>query len=214
MLLTTTARDLLLATWAVPPPRVRRNLPGGVELALAPDGSALVSLVALRNDGVRVNGLPVPSFAQLAVRTYVAVGGEPALFLLGVRVGPAGLAGAALGIPLRPARIRVGPGRVEARGIGASLRYRPLGPARDVPAAGGTPLGEHQAAAFYSAGLRRLSGRHPAPAWQEAELVDPPLLDPVLAFGFDVREPESLLYAEAVPFAVDLPPEKVADSGP
>lgn len=214
MLLTTTVRNLLLATWAVPPPLVRHNLPDGVELALAPDGRALVSLVALRNEDVRVNGHRAPSFAQLGVRTYVTLAGEPALFLLSVRVTLGGLAGAAFGIPLRPARIGVEAGRATARGLGASVRYRPIGTARRVPEAGGTPLGGHQTAAFFSAGLRRLPGRHPLPAWQEAELLEPPLLDPVLAFGFDVREPDSLLYAEAVPFEVDLPPEKVADSRP
>jgi hypothetical protein len=81
-----------------------------------------------------------------------------------------------------------------------------------VPSVGGTPLGSHPIAAFYSAGVRWFPGRYPAPAWREATVVEPPRLEPLLALGFDAGEPDSLLYAEAVGFEVVLPPRKVADS--
>jgi hypothetical protein len=41
------------------------------------------------------------------------------------------------------------------------------------------------------------------------ELTTSPRLDPLLALGFDVRAPDSLLYAEQTGFRVKLPPEKV-----
>jgi hypothetical protein len=214
MLLRTTARDLLLATWTVAPARLGPGLPAAVEPAVTEEGEALVSLAALRHEAVRAGRLRVPSFAQLTVRTYVTAAGRPCVFLLGVRVTPPALAGALFGIPLRPARIAVAPGRAEAPGLGAYFRYRVVGSARKVPVAGETPLGVHDVAAFYSAGLRLLAGRHRPPEWQEAELLEPARVEPVQAFGFDVREPASLLYADGVDFEVDLPPAKVADSSP
>ena len=214
MLLTTTVRNLLLATWAVPPACLQRSLPAGVEPDLADDGSALVSLAAARAGGVRVDGFPVPGFGHLAVRTYVTLDGKPSLFLLALRVTTAGLPGAFYGIPVRPARIRVRTGAVVAPGLGAELRYSVGAAARHVPTAGGVPLGSHVDAGFISAGVRRFHASHAAPAWQEAALVAPPRLEPLLALGFDAREPDSLLYAEAVEFGLTLPTEKVADSVP
>jgi hypothetical protein len=214
VLLSTTARDLLLATWAVAPDRVARSLPLGIAPDLSPDGRALISLVALRNDGVRLDWLRAPSFAQLAVRTYVTIIGEPAVFLLSLRVTAAGLPGAIQGIPVRPARIRVRRGEVVAPGLGAELRYRVGGEAVSVPTAGGVPLGSHPMAAFYSAGVRWFPGRYPVPDWREATLVESPRLEPLLALGFEAREPDSVLYAEAVGFEVVLPPRKLADSRP
>jgi hypothetical protein len=40
--------------------------------------------------------------------------------------------------------------------------------------------------------------------------VQPARADHVLALGFDVGEPDSLLYAASTPFRVEWPPEKVA----
>ena len=212
MLLATTVRDLLLATWAVPSARLRQSLPAGVEPALAEDGSALVSIAAGRNRNVKLEGIPVPGFTSLAVRTYVAVDGEPAVFLLALRVTPGGLGGALYGIPVRPARLRARRGEVVARGLGAELRYRVEEAAAEVPTAGGVSLGSHPSAAFRSAGVRSLDARYAAPAWRDAVLVGPPQLEPLLALGFDPREPDSLLYAEAVEFELSLPPRKVSDS--
>jgi uncharacterized protein YqjF (DUF2071 family) len=210
MRLDTTVRDLLVATWYVPEVSVARTLPPGLEPALAGDGRALVSLVTLRNTAVRAGRRRAPSFSQLGVRTYVRLGPEPALLWLAVRVTPAGLAGVFFGLPLRPARIRVRAGEVVAKGSGVRLRYRTIGEARGVPSAGGTPLGVHEVALLVSAGLRRLASTHEPCAWQEAELLEPALAEPLLALGFDVGEPDSLLYAAETRFALDLPPVRIA----
>jgi hypothetical protein len=179
---------------------------------LTPDGRALLSLVAVRNNPVRVDWLRTPSFAQLAVRTYVSVAGTPAVFLLALRVTSGGLPGAFFGIPVRPARIRVRRGQVAAPGLGDDLRYEVGDEAVDVPVAGAVSLGAHPMAAFYSAGVRWFPGRYPPPVWRDATLVEPPRLEPLLALGFEASEPDSLLYADAVGFEVALPPRKVADS--
>jgi uncharacterized protein YqjF (DUF2071 family) len=209
MRLETIVRDLLVATWHLPAERVTGALPPGVEPALADDGRALVSLVGLRNTSVRLGGYVAPSFSQLNVRTYVTSGGEPALFLLAVRVTAAGLGGIAFGLPVRPAHISVRTGSVSARGSGVGLRYRTIGGAQRIPEAGGTPLGAHDVAVFVAAGLRRLVSSHEPLAWEEAELLEPPLVEPVAALGFDVGEPDSLLYAAATRFSLELPPERL-----
>jgi uncharacterized protein YqjF (DUF2071 family) len=149
---------MLVATWTVAPARVARALPHGLTPDVAPDGRALLSLVALRNENVRLDWLRAPSFAQLAVRTYVTIGATPSVFLLSLRVTSAGLPGAFQGIPVRPARIRVRRGEVAAPGLGADLRYQVGDEAVSVPVAGGVPLGSHPTAAFYSAGVRWFPG--------------------------------------------------------
>lgn len=209
MRLETTVRDLLAATWHVPAEAVASALPPGPQPALAEDGRALLSLVALRNTEVRAGRWRAPSFAQLGLRTYVTLDGQPALFLFAVRVTAAGLGGAFLGMPLRPARIRVRRGEALARGAGVRLRYRTIGRASSVPVAGGTPLGAHEVALLVSAGLRRLVSWHEPCVWDEAELLEPALAEPVLALGFDVGEPDSLLYAAQTRFALELPAERV-----
>jgi uncharacterized protein YqjF (DUF2071 family) len=213
VLLQTTARDLLLLSWPVEPGRVARTLPPGVEPALDEDGRALVSLVGLRNTGVRAGALPGPAFSQVTVRTYAICNGEPGVFVLGIRVALGGLPGIAFGVPIRPGRVRARAGRVVAPGVGVDVRYRVSGAPAAVPAPAGVPLGAHDVAFFLSAGLRRLQSRHEPIAWRAAEIAEPPRTEPVLALGFDVREPASILYADGVRFEVDLPPGRVADSG-
>jgi uncharacterized protein YqjF (DUF2071 family) len=210
VLLTFTARHLLLATWQVSPDGLDRDLPPGVTAALTAGGKALVSLAAFRNEGVRLDGRPAPSFRQLNVRTYVRRSGETGVLFLSLRVTLAGMGGALFGAPVRPARIRVGETSAEARGLGVSLRYRLTGNEADVPAPADVPLGTHEVGYFTAAGLRRVIARHDPMAWQEAELVQPARADHVLALGFDVGEPDSLLYAASTPFRVEWPPEKVA----
>ena len=210
MLLTLTARDLLLASWEVDPERVERPLPSGVRPLVTDGGSAVVSLVAYRNEDVRLDGRRTPSFAQVNVRTYVERDGEPAIFLLSMRVTAAGLGGVLFGAPYRPATIRARPGEVRARGLGLSVRYRSGGPAVDVPAFQTGAVGSQTVAYYWAAGLRRVVSEHDGFAWQAAELEEPPRVEPVLALGFDLDAPDSLLYAERTAFRVVLPPEKVA----
>ena len=210
MLLAFTVRHLVLASWEVSPGQVARNLPRGLEPALVDGRSALVSIVGFRNEDVRLGGRRVPSFSQLNVRTYVTREGEPAVFFLSLRVTPPGLGGVLFGAPFRPARVRVREGTVRAPGLGISLQYRVSGGSPAVPGFETGPLGTHDVGYFEAAGLRRLVAEHEPFAWQGAELVSPPRLDPVLALGFDAREPDSLLYAASTGFRAELPPRKMA----
>lgn len=204
-----TVRDLVVVTWAVPPSAARRDVPASVELALTDDGDALVSLVAYRADDVRLGGRRVPGFRQLAVRTYARSGDEDGAFFLVQRVTLPGLGGIVFGTPVRPARIRVEDGRVRAPGLGASVLYRRLGRVADPPVAGGVPIGSQQVAFFVSAGLRRLPSAHEPYAWEAAELLEPPRVDPVLALGFKIAEPVSVLAARSAGFRLELPARHV-----
>ena len=214
MLLESTIRDLLLATWIVPGGAVARKLPAGIEPELTGAGEALLSLVGARAVACRARGKPVPGFSQLTLRTYVIAVGEPSVFFLSLRTTLPGLAGSLYGFPVRPARIRVEDGLVRARGLGVSLRYARTGAPADVPRLPSGPLGHHDVATFFAAGLRRLQTRHDEFRWEAAELLEPPRLDALVALGFDVGEPSSLLYAAATGFDVELPAQNVADFAP
>lgn len=205
-----TAADLLVVTWAVPPAAARRDLPAGVELALTEEGAALVSLVGFRARDVRLGGRPVPGWTQLAVRTYVRHADEDGVFFFLQRAGLLGLGGVLFGVPVRPARIRVSAGVLDAPGLGVAVRYRRSAERADAPVAGGMPIGAQQVAFYVSAGLRRLASPHVPFAWQAAELVEPPRVDPVLALGFDAGEPVSVLAVERGGFRFELPAAAVA----
>jgi uncharacterized protein YqjF (DUF2071 family) len=204
------ARDLVVVTWAVPPAAARRDLPQDVELALTDDGLALVSLVGFAASEVSVGVRRVPGWSQLAVRTYVSHAGEDGIFFLVQRVTPVGLAGSLLGLPLRPARIRASAGKLDAPGLGVSVRYETRREAADVPRAGGIPIGAQQVAFYVSAGLRRLPSSHEPTPWMAAELTEPPRADPVLALGFDPADPVSVLAAESARFRFELPARRVS----
>jgi hypothetical protein len=203
------ARDLLLASWLLPVETVDRTIPRGLEPAAVDGKHGLVSIVAFRNSGVRVNGHRVPGYSQLNVRTYVTREGEPAVYFLSMRVTPLGLGGIFVGAPFRSASIGVREGEVAAKGLGVSLRYRPSAEPLEVPVLGGVQLGGHEIGYFMAAGLRRVVAEHEPFRWVPVELTASPRLDPLLALGFDVRSPDSLLYAEETAFRVRLPPEKV-----
>jgi hypothetical protein len=209
MLLRSRLRDVLLLSWRVPPRALARKLPPGVEPDPAADGSALVSAVAVRSEGVRLGAVPLPGFAQLTVRTYALVADEPVVFFLSLRITTAGLPAAAFGIPVRPGSIRVRPGRVRARALGFEAAYRPGEGTADVPELASGPVGHQQAACFASAGVRRLGARHEAFGWRPAILEGEPRVEPVLALGFDVGAPDSTLCADGVGFETTLPPAAV-----
>jgi hypothetical protein len=205
MQLTFVAHDLVLASWLVPAALPARDLPAGVEPALTEDGRAVVSLVAFRAEAVRLDGRRVPSFAQLNVRTYVRRAEETGIFLLSLRVTPPGLGGIAFGVPVRPARIRVREGTVQAPGLGYSLRYRRVPGSPEVPVVDEEPIGSQAGAFLVSAGLRRIVAEHDPFAWEPVELTAPARFDPVLALGLDVGPPDSLLYAGRTGFRAELP---------
>jgi uncharacterized protein YqjF (DUF2071 family) len=202
VLLSLRVRDLLLASWEADPERIAERLPPGVRPA-AVDGRHLVSIAALRYGGGRLGRLPVPPFSQLNVRTYVEHDGEPAVLFLLARVSAPGMLGAVLGAPYRPARLRFAPGRAEAPGLGVRLAYEPRAPAEP------TPLTEHLLGLFEAAGLRAFRIRRGPAAWREADLVAPPRADPLLALGFELSTPPSLLYAESADFEAEVPARRV-----
>ncbi len=208
MLLRSTLRDLLLATWKVPPGALAGKLPAGLALETTASGDALFSLVGTRAAGNRTGRLRAPDFSQLTLRTYVTGENGPAVFFLGLRVTAGALGAVALGMPVRAARIRIRDGLVAATALGLEIAYRRLGPAVEVPVLPSGPLGHHDVAYLYSAGVRRLATTHEPFVWEAAELVKRPHLEPLLALGLDVGQPASLLYAASTRFDVQLPPTR------
>ena len=209
MVFTFTARDLLVATWAVSVGRVQRDLPPSLDPVLTEDGRALVSVAAFRAGDPRLDGRRVASFAQLTVRTYVRHAGEPGIFLFSLRTTLPGLPGIVFGLPLRAARVRVGDGIAAAPGLGVVMRYGREVVPPEVPLVAGGQIGSEHVAFFESAGLRRLSASHDPFAWERAVLDETPRVDPVLALGFDIAAPDSLLYAASTGFRLELPATRI-----
>lgn len=207
MLVSLRVRDLLLASWRTDRESVARALPDGLEPAEI-DGDHLVSLVALRYAGGRVGRrVPIPAFSQLNIRVYALWEGEPAVVFLDARVTPLGMGATLLGAPYRTARLRFRPGQADAPGLGIRIRYRPDG------AADPGELGRYELGLFPAG--RELHGfrvRHGPAEWRSAVATEPVRADPLLALGFDVREPASLLYAEAASFEVDAPPRRMTST--
>jgi uncharacterized protein YqjF (DUF2071 family) len=202
VLLTLRVRDLLLASWEADPEKIARALPPG--LAPAPvDGRHLVTIAALRYMGGRLGRLPVVPFSQLNVRAYVEHEDEPAVVFLLARVTLPGMAAALLGAPYRPARLRVARGHAEAPGLGVSITYEPR------ESHGSSPLAAHVLGLYEAAGLRAFRIRRGPAAWQRAEPVGSARADPLVALGFDVSAPPSLLYAGRAAFEAELPPHRL-----
>ncbi|HEU4450377.1 MAG TPA: DUF2071 domain-containing protein [Gaiellaceae bacterium] len=205
MLLRHTVRDLVLASWETDPERVAAVVPPGLEPALV-DGRHLVTVAALRWRRGRLGVLPLVPFSQLNVRVYVEREGETAVFFLAMRVTPPGLGGALFGFPVRPARLRVRPDRVEAGGLGVSLRFEPRGPAAP------SELGHHRLGLFEAAGVRAFRIGRGEAAWRRAEPAGEPRADPLLALGFELAGPPEIRYAAVASFEAELPPRRVASS--
>jgi uncharacterized protein YqjF (DUF2071 family) len=189
-------RHLLVASWRVGRERARSLVPPGLEPVEVGD-SHLVSLVAMRVEGGRLGRLPVPSFAQLNVRTYVAHDGEPAVYFLSTHVTPPGLLGLLLGAPYAPARISVEAGRIRAPGVGVALAYR----AGDVVETG--PLGLHEVGLFGRPRLRVIRISRAPAVWREAAVEGSVRADPIVHYGIGLDEPPSLLYAEHAGFELE-----------
>lgn len=196
------ARDLLLASWETEPERVARVLPPGLRPATV-DGRHLVTIAGLRATHGRLGRVPLPPYSQLNVRAYVEHEGGPAVFFLASRVTMAAMGGALLGIPVRPARLRVRAGGVDAAGLGVSLRYEPAGPTD------GGELGGHLTGLYEAAGLRAFTIRRGPAMWRRAEPAEPVRAEPLTALGFDVSRPPELLYARDAPFELELPARRL-----
>jgi Uncharacterized conserved protein (COG2071) len=196
------ARDLVLASWETDPDRVRETLPAGLEPATV-DGRHLVTLAALRWEGARLGGLPVPRFSQVNVRVYGRLGDATAVVFLALRVTTFGMGGALLGFPVRLARARVREGLVEAPGFGVSLRYERRGPAEP------SELGAHDLGIFEAAGVRAFRVRRGEASWERAEPAGPVRADPLFALGFPVEGPPDIRCVARTSFEVDLPPRRL-----
>jgi hypothetical protein len=196
------ARDLLLASWDAEPERIGRVLPPGLRAARV-DGRHLVTIAAFHVAGGRLGRLPVPPYSQLNVRAYVEHRDEPAVYFLMTRVTLPGMGGALLGAPYRPARVRVDASGVEAPGLGVSVACEVAGPSEP------SELEGHRFGLYEAAGVRgfRIS-RGPAD-WQAAVAVGPARADPLVALGFDVSGPPSLLYTSGAGFEAELPPRRI-----
>jgi uncharacterized protein YqjF (DUF2071 family) len=202
VLLTLRVRDLLLASWEADPELVARALPPG--LAPAPvDGRHLVTIAALRYTSGRLGRVPVLPFSQLNVRAYVEHEDEPAVLFLLARVTLPGMAAALLGAPYRPARLRIARGKAEAPGLGVSIAYEPRDPH------GSSSLAAHELGLYEAAGLRAFRIRRGPALWQRAHPLGAVRADPLVALGFDVSGPPSLLYAESAAFEAEVPPQRV-----
>ena len=199
------ARDLLVASWAVSRESVARTLPPGLEPAEV-DGRQLVSIVCLRYGGGRLGPLPAPRFSQLNVRVYARWQDETAVVFLDARVTLPGMAATLLGAPFRTTRLRFRRGRADAPGLGVRLRYEVDGETDP------GDLGRHELGLFESAGLRGFRVRRRPCTWRRAVLTEPARADPLLALGFDVGEPVSLLYAEEAWFEVEARPRRMTST--
>jgi hypothetical protein len=205
MRLELSVRDLVAASWPVEPDAVRHAVGNGLEPALV-DGRHLVSVVGLRLGGGRLGRVPVPPFSQLNVRTYVEWEGAPAVFFLRSYVTAGGLPGILLGAPFRAARIRVRPDRVHAPAAGVELAFRLGGPAEP------GEVGGHETGLYEAGGLRCFRVERGPADWRAAEPLGPVRADALVALGFDVAGPPSVVYASGASFSTELPSSSASRS--
>jgi uncharacterized protein len=102
-----------LVTWAIPPERVRKLLPPGLDLdPVDIPGEGPRALLSIFAGKVRLSpfGLTIASVSQLNYRTYVRYGQERGIYFLRSLVSPSPVAAAvrgAIGFPARRGRVRV-----------------------------------------------------------------------------------------------------------
>ncbi|WP_247730470.1 YqjF family protein [Halovivax limisalsi] len=107
-----TWRDGLFCHWPIEPDALRPHVPDPLTLDTY-DDSAWVSIVPFVAANAGLRGTPRilrPTFAELNVRTYVSIRGDPGLYFFSVDVGNAAiatLAGRATRLPVRRARMHV-----------------------------------------------------------------------------------------------------------
>lgn len=197
--------DLVLASWPADPAAIGRAVGPGLR-PVAVDGRHLVSVVALRFGAGRLGVLPVPPFSQLNVRTYVERGGRTAVFFLRSYVTTGGLAGILFGAPFKPARIRIGPERVEAPSAGVSLAFRLTEPVEP------GELGEHELGLYEAGGLREFTVERGPAEWRAAEPTAPARADVLLSLGLEPAGEPSLVYASGASFATEVPSRSASRS--
>jgi len=198
-------RDLLLASWPVPPADIERAAGAGLRPA-AVDGRHLVSVVAVRFGAGRLGPLPVPPFSQLNVRTYVEHEGRTAVFFLRSYVTVGGLGGILFGAPFKAARIHVGRDRVEVPSAGVSLAFRLTGPTEP------GELGHHEVGLYEAGGLRAFTVERGPAEWWAAEPTGPVRADVLLSLGFETAGEPTLVYASDASFATEVPSRSASRS--
>jgi hypothetical protein len=197
--------DLVLASWPVDPAAIGRAVGPGLPPATV-DGRHLVSVAALRFGAGRLGHLPAPPFSQLNVRTYVEYGGWTAVFFLRSYVTSGGLPGILFGAPFKPARISVGPDRVEAPAAGVSLAFRLTDPF--VPG----ELGEHELGLYEAGGLREFAVERGPAEWSAAEPTAPARADVLVSLGLEPAGEPSIVYASGASFSTELPSRSASRS--
>ncbi len=202
MHLSLSVRELVIASWPVRREEIARAVYPGLEPAEV-DGRFLVSVAALRFGGGRAGPIPAPPFAQVNVRTYVGLDGEPAVYFLRSYVTPGGLGGLLIGAPFRPARIAFRPGRIDAEAAGFSLPYE-LGDRADAG-----ELAAHELGVYEAAGLRAFRIHRGSADWFSARPAGPVRADALLALGFELTGGPSLVYARDASFEAEVPPKAV-----
>jgi Uncharacterized conserved protein (COG2071) len=192
--------NVLVASWEIDEEDAR-NLASGLEPARI-DGRYLVSIVGLGRVRGRTGRFPLPSFSQINLRTYALLGGEPAVLFLRSWVTVPGIVAALAGAPVGTARIRSGPGSLEAPGVGICLRYELE---RSVESG---PLGRHELGLFRRGGLRSFTVRRGPADWRGARPLEA-RADPLLSLGLDPDTAPSLLYAPRATFELRARPRRV-----
>lgn len=203
MILRQRVRDLVLASWDADVEQVAATLPPGLPPATV-DGRHLVTIAALRYRGGRLGPLPTPPFSQLNIRLYAEHAGRTVVVFVALRVTLAGLGAALFGAPVRPARLRVRDGLVDAPGLGVHIPYERSGPAR------ASELTAHEQGLYEAAGLREVRVRRGETRWERAEATEQVRAEPLLALGFRLEGPPSLLYAARASFELELPARRPA----
>jgi hypothetical protein len=75
---------------------------------------------------------------------------------------------------------------------------------------GSRPWGSHELGLFEAAGLREFKLRRGEAAWERAEAIAPARAEPLLALGFPLEGPPTLLYAARASFEAELPPRRLS----
>ena len=201
-------RDLVIVSWATEPEEIDRVLPNGLEPAEI-DGQHLISISGIRYTSGRAGRVPVPvpGFSQLNVRVYTTWEDEPAVLFLDFRVSPLGSGAKFLGLPVRTSRVRVRPGLAEAPGLGFRARYK------SITAVEPGSLSRHELGLLpMGTELLGFRVRRGHTEWYEALATEPVQADPLLAMGFEVGEPHSLICASDTMFELELRPKQLRRS--
>jgi Uncharacterized conserved protein (COG2071) len=188
-------RDLVVVSWPIAREDAERLLPPGLEPSPV-DGRYLISVAAMRHEGAL-------RYGQINIRTYVEHEGEQAVYFLVTRVTLPGLVGAVMGAPFAPSRIDVAPGRVDAPGLGISLRYV-IGEETDAGPMGGHTLGIYGRSRIKTFRIRR------GPAdWRRGDLHELLRVDPLVVYGFHPDVHGDVLYTEDARLELESRPSRL-----